>query len=269
MINKDEMSPVDSWISVRPGERIELNKQMQEMWLTSARHFRKMRGNILAACFDTENVLDEIIGEAFFPGLSAPPGQRAVLTDRAAYSSSYVLKNAFTRIFLRTSANTFGRKVRLLQDISKEIRELDELLTEQLRADLDRVLKIRNAFAHFPLTFEVRAGSSGLALAALLLIAGEIVELTESICAEYKTLVSATTLLVRGVLAQLQSVPKREGESPQSKNGIVWLGHTGLAEDEWRSRDPEHPLNTADFWIRGSRPNLKLEVAWGDRESSN
>jgi hypothetical protein len=231
------------------------------MWINGARDLRKMRGNILAACFETENVLDEIIGEVFFPGLSSAPGQSTATADPTAYLKGSVLKNAFTRIFLRTSANTFGRKVELLKDVSKEIRQLDELLTDQLKADLDRLRRIRNAFGHFPITFEIRAADSGPVLAALLLVAGEIVELTQPICQDYKALVTGTAGILRGVLEELRANPNREGESPLSKDGVLWLGHAALGDDEWKVGEAERPLNTADFWVRASRPNLKLNVA--------
>ena len=268
MNSKDEMSPLDSWIRIYPGEGIGLNKQTQEMWINSARGFRKMRGDILTACFEIENVLDEIIGEVFFPGLSRAPEGSAAMADPVAHCSNAALKNAFTRIFLRASANTFGRKVGLFRDTSKEIRQLGDLLTDQLNADLDRVLKIRNGFAHFPITFEMRASQPGPEFAALILIAGQIVELTQPICQEYKALVSSTAGLLRGVMGKLQSNTNREGESILSKNGIVWLGHIALGDDAWRVGDPEAPLNTADFWVMGSRPGLKFTVGCDERESN-
>jgi len=103
MNSKDEMSPLDSWICIHPGEGIGLNKQTQEMWIKSARGFRQMRGDILAACFEIENVLDEIIGEVFFPGLSRAPEESAAMGDPVAHSSNAALKNAFTIILLRAS----------------------------------------------------------------------------------------------------------------------------------------------------------------------
>jgi len=69
-------------------------------------------------------------------------------------------------------------------------------------------------------------------------------------------------------MGKLQSNTNREGESPLSKNGIIWLGHIALGDDAWKVGDPEAPLNTADFWVRGSRPDLKFTVGCDERESN-
>jgi hypothetical protein len=268
MKSKDELSPMDSWISFAPGAGVALNKRIQEMWIETARDLRKFRGDILAACFEVENVLDEIVGEVFFPGLFRAPGDSTGTGDPVAYSNSAVLKNAFGRIFLRASGGTLGRKVRLFKDISKEIRQMGDLLTDQLETDLDKVLNLRNAFAHFPITFEVRGGQAGPEFAALILIGGEIVELAQPACQRYKALVSSTAGLLRSALVKLQANPDRGGESPLSKNGIVWLGHAALGDDAWQVENPELPLNMKDFWLRGSRPDLKVNVHWSDCESN-
>jgi hypothetical protein len=43
-------------LCLRPGERNALNSQVQETWIKSAGDFRKMRGDVLVACFQVENV---------------------------------------------------------------------------------------------------------------------------------------------------------------------------------------------------------------------
>jgi hypothetical protein len=79
---------------------------------------------------------------------------------------------------------------------------------------------------------------------------------------------SCTAGRLRGALGKVQTNSIKEGESALSKNGVIWLGHPALGDDEWKVGDPEHPLNTADFWMRGSRPNLKVNVGWDDGEAN-
>ena len=55
--SKDEMSPLDSWIHLAPGQGLALNGLVQEMWIQKAREFRKLRGDILAASFEIENTV--------------------------------------------------------------------------------------------------------------------------------------------------------------------------------------------------------------------
>ena len=133
MKSKDEMSPMDSWISFSPGRAINLNAELQDKWIQKAREFRKMRGDILTASFEIENLIDQILSEIFFPRLSASPGENADAATLAAYMRSSVLKNIFDGVFLRTSGNTFGRKASLFRDVSNRCRHYQVCLPTRLR----------------------------------------------------------------------------------------------------------------------------------------
>ncbi len=98
--------------------------------------------------------------------------------------------------------------------------------------------------------------------AAIIVVAGEMVELTQAICDEYKTLFSSVIGALRELFENLKSNPKREGNSPLSKDGIIWMGHIALSDDAWQVRDPNQPLDLRDFYLMASRPNLKLDVNW-------
>jgi hypothetical protein len=54
--------------------------------------------------------------------------------------------------------------------------------------------------------------------------------------------------------------PKREGNSPLSRDGIIWMGHVALSDDTWQVKDPSQPLDLRDFYLMASRPNLKFDV---------
>ena len=87
------------------------------MWIQKAHEFRKLRGDILAASFEIENTVDEIVAEVFFPGLQAAPERSVGGAKLAVYVNSSVLKSVFGRLFLKASATTLGRKVGLLKEI--------------------------------------------------------------------------------------------------------------------------------------------------------
>jgi hypothetical protein len=260
MNNKDEMSAMDSWISFAPDKGIALNVVLQEKWIQKTRDFRNMRGDILTSSFEIENLLDEIISEVFFPGLNSAPGDNADAAEVTAYVSKSVLKSVFSRLFLKTSANTFGRKVGLFKDISNEVKALGDLLTDQLKGDLKNIVTVRNAFAHYPITFEIAGDEENPDFAAVILIAGEIIELTQPVCEGHKSLITSVIAMLRDVFENLKANPNREGDSPLSRDGIIWMGHTALTDDAWQVRDSDRPLDLWDFYLRASRPNLKMNI---------
>jgi|SoiMethySBSTD1v2_1073268.scaffolds.fasta_scaffold840592_2 hypothetical protein len=96
--------------------------------------------------------------------------------------------------------------------------------------------------------------------AAVIMVAGEMVELKQAICDEYKTLFSSVITALKEVSENLKRDPKREGSSPLSRDGIAWMGHAALNDDAWQVRDSNQPIDLRDFYLMASRPNLKLGV---------
>lgn len=261
------MSPMDSWISVAPGKDIALNAVLQKKWIQKARDFRKMRGDILTASFEIEILLDEIISEVFFPGLNTAPGDNVDAAELAAYVNNSVLKSVFSRLFLKASSITFGRKVDLFNKTSNEVKALGNLRTAQLNDDLSEIINIRNAFAHSPITFEIAGDEANPDFAAVILKKPNIIELTQPVCEGYKTLIASAIAMLRDVFENLRANPSREGDSPLSRDGIIWMGHTALSDDTWQVNDANKPLDLQDFYLRASRPNLKINFSINGEDS--
>ena len=137
---------------------------------------------------------------------------------------------------------------------------MGSILTDQLKGNLKKIVNIRNAFAHYPISFEIVEDASSPELRALILLAGEIVELTQPVCDEYRVLICSIAAALRDVLDNLRSNPKREGHSPLSREGIMWMGHTALTDNTWKVRDANKPLDARDLYLMASRPNLTVNV---------
>jgi hypothetical protein len=45
------------------------------------------------------------------------------------------------------------------------------------------------------------------------------------------------------------------------------MGHIALTDDTWQVKDPKHPVNFGDLYLRASRPNLKVNLNWPDNQS--
>jgi hypothetical protein len=96
--------------------------------------------------------------------------------------------------------------------------------------------------------------------AADIVVSGEMIELTQATCDAYKTLFSSVIRVLGELFENLKRNPKREGNSPLSRDGIIWMGHTALSDDTWRVKDPNRPLDSGDFYLMASRPNLKIDI---------
>ena len=137
-----------------------------------------------------------------------------------------------------------------------------DLLSEQLLLDLKRCVEIRNAFGHAPITFEVVGEDENRDFAALILVSGEIVELDNALSDGYKALFVSLTSALRLTSEKLRLNSQREGNSPLSRDGMIWFGQAALTDDSWQVKDPNKPIDLRDFYLRGSRPNLKLDVTF-------
>lgn len=64
---KKQIPPRDSWIRLAPGKAVMINERLTKELHKKTREWREIRGNILAACFELEHLLDQILCEVFFP----------------------------------------------------------------------------------------------------------------------------------------------------------------------------------------------------------
>ncbi len=151
--SKTELPPRDSWISVAPGQALNIDADLLQKWNEQTRKYRELRGNILAACFGLEYSLDVALAEVFFPGLDTPTKNSqdsAVAIDENAKA----LKGLFDELFLKRGSLPFKFKIDLLRRLAGRIGVLQALIPPDLLKNLDAVRDVRNRFAHYPVTFE-------------------------------------------------------------------------------------------------------------------
>jgi hypothetical protein len=261
MKNKEKLPPKDSWIRLNPGEGFQFNADIQELWIQKARELRRIRGDILAISFQLEYILDEIIAEMFFPGLSIIPSGEIGEDALQSFASSTVLKELFSRLFLKTTNSQLGRKIDILNNLTNELQFFGKLVPDALKADIKRSAEIRNLFAHYPAYFEMVGDEHSQDLKAMYIVKGEKVELTKMLCDEYKAQLSLTAENLAQVQKQLQEITIRidEGEAVDL-GGTIWIGHIALDVDEWEVRDAKNPINVEDIYLFATKKDLTLNL---------
>jgi hypothetical protein len=259
---REKLPPRDSWIKFNPGQGLSLDARLQELWIQKGRELRKIRGDILASSFQLEYVLDEIIAEFFFPGLSVTPNNEIGEDGLSKFASATLLKELFGRFFLKTANSPLGRKLDLLNNLSNESQIFGKLVPSDLKHDLRQAAEIRNAFAHYPAYFEAVGGPSTQDLKAILMMKGEKVELTKELCDEYKSKIVSTAEKLAEVSKQLQAMPNRVGEQEAiNLGGTVWMGHLALDVDGWEVRDSKNPVNAEDIFLFSTKGNTQVHVS--------
>lgn len=96
---REKLPPRDSVIKFDPGAQLAFDARLQELWIQRGRELRKIRGDMLASSFQVEYVLDEIIAEFFFPGLSVIPKDGTGEDELNKFASATVLKEFLAGIF--------------------------------------------------------------------------------------------------------------------------------------------------------------------------
>ena len=145
------------------------------------------------------------------------------------------------------------------------------LVSDALKADIARVVEIRNMFAHFPFQFEVIGEPPSQDVAAMFLGKAEKIELTSSLCIEYKSHILTTSDNLAEVSKRLKEIPSRvdQGEAV-NLGGVIWMGHVGLDVDNWEVANPAQPLNANDIFLFSTKANMKIDINWAgaDEESA-
>jgi hypothetical protein len=150
-----DIPPYDSWITIKPGESFTLNAKQKTEWDRLKQVMREYRGNILANSFQTEMQLDRLLCEVLFPASDDPnikPDETIPLTKASAKS----LRNLFDEFVLKAGTMptiSFGYKIELLGNLADEIPALGSVVPKSLIKTLNNLRRIRNNFAHYPVTF--------------------------------------------------------------------------------------------------------------------
>jgi hypothetical protein len=151
---KTELPPRDSWLSVAPGQELNIDAELLQKWNKQTRKYRELRGNILAACFGLEYSLDMALAEVFFPGLDPRTGNSQDSAVSIDEENAKALKGLFDELFLKSGSLPFKFKIDLLRRLTGRIGMLQASIPPDLLKNLDAVRDVRNRFAHYPVTFE-------------------------------------------------------------------------------------------------------------------
>ncbi len=163
------LPPRDSWIRVAPGASVEIDARLGSEWETQRRRCRELRGNVLAKSFELEYIVDQLITETLFPADSVPEDNRA----------------AFDEAFLKNPSTGFRNKIEALRKLRAQLPRLQAALPEDVISRLNKVRDLRNAFAHYPVVFDVTGERPNQQLVAILETRRERFDLSDAFLREH------------------------------------------------------------------------------------
>jgi hypothetical protein len=132
-----------------------MNATVKTEWDRLKQVLREYRGNILAAAFEIEMQVDRLLCEILFPASddqNIKPDQNIPLT----LGSARALRNLFDEFVLKASTMptiSFSYKIELLGNLAEHIGEVKAVVPRSLIKTLNKLRRIRNDFAHYPVTF--------------------------------------------------------------------------------------------------------------------
>lgn len=132
-----------------------MDPQLNAEWQRLKSVLREFRGGVLADAFQIEMQVDRLLCEILFPASDDPnikPEQNIPLTK----GSANALRNLFDEFVLKASMMptiSFGYKIDLLDNLGKQIAEVKVVVPPHLIRILNKLRRIRNHFAHYPVTF--------------------------------------------------------------------------------------------------------------------
>jgi hypothetical protein len=132
-----------------------MDAKLKAEWDRLKKVLREYRGAILADAFQIEMQVDRLLCEILFPASDDPdirPEQNIPLTK----GSATALRNLFDEFVLKASSMptiSFGYKIELLGNLAEQIGEVKAVVPPSLIKTLNNLRRIRNNFAHYPITF--------------------------------------------------------------------------------------------------------------------
>ena len=190
MTKKKPIPPRDSWIALPAGDELSIDPKFLQHWNNQTKRFREVRGNFLGSCFGIEFQLDSLLAETFFPGLDDPhasPKDHVPLT----IESGKVLKELFDELILKPGSLaqiSFGFKIDLFEKLTSDIPTLAALVPDGLVTKLQKVRRIRNRFAHYPIQFRPEGDAPNQTLSGELACRDKTITLDDEFFAQYSVL---------------------------------------------------------------------------------
>jgi hypothetical protein len=152
---REDIPPYDSWITLKPGESVTMDAKLKAEWDRLKKVLLEYRGSILANAFQIEMQVDRLLCEILFPASEDPnikPEQNIPLTK----GSAKAIRNLFDEFVLKAATMptiSFGYKIELLGNLAEQIGVVKTVVPASLIKTLNNLRRIRNNFAHYPVTF--------------------------------------------------------------------------------------------------------------------
>lgn len=221
-MRKRQIPPRDSWVRLEPGKAVVMDARLTKVWKEKEREWREVRGNIVAACFEIEYLLDHVLCEVFFPGLDKAPSHKSVNEHVIeSYEDVKALRDLFDDVFFKSALIPFVRKIELFNGLVSRIRVLQELVPQGLVDKLHKIRDIRNRFAHYPVTFTPIGDMPTQQLRVSLVCRDKELELNDRFFDEYNPLFSTALSQLEEVVKGLKENPSRRWKVPHSDRSSV------------------------------------------------
>jgi hypothetical protein len=149
-----KLPPRDSWIALKAGEKVVVDPKLRKQWREETENYRRIRGTILAAAFEIEYILDQLLVEILLP---SPDSSK----DKSQWEHPVLgvklddLRYIFDQHFLKSAPIRFARKIRIFKKSVSQLPNLAKITPDQLLNRLNRSSDLRNRFAHYPITFTI------------------------------------------------------------------------------------------------------------------
>jgi hypothetical protein len=202
---RNQLPPQDSAIMLGPGEAVHIDAEVQQSLDKLRRNFREVRGNVLAGCFEIEYQLDVVLCEVLFPG-SDNPNLKGTDNVPMTVESAKTLRGLFDELILKgggLSMISFAFKIDLFNRLSVKIPAVHTCAPKGIGKQLDAVRKIRNRFAHYPITFKPVGNPPNQTFAPLLVCGDRMIELDTAFFVKYQKLFGSVIIGLQEILKAL------------------------------------------------------------------
>lgn len=198
---KEGLPPRDSWTFIPKGRQVVIDiQEVRSAQNELTTYFHQVRGNLIAAAYDLERIVDQLLLLSFVPAELHNKGPQAGLFDE------FILKGRFM---------SFASKIEILKKIRTEIVIIQDFIDSELVRKLDDARKIRNLFAHYPITFHMDGEEPIRMVKPVLVTRKEEIEMTNEKIGEYYALINNVRKELEEALRQINGKKPDDTQSIQ------------------------------------------------------
>jgi hypothetical protein len=220
---RKDIPPFDSWITIKPGELLSMDPKLNAEWHRLKSMMREYRGSVLTDAFQIEMQVDRLLCEILFPASDDPnirPEQHIPLTK----GSASALRNLFDEFVLKASTMptiSFGYKIDLLANLAKQIAQVEAVVSPGLIKTLNKLRRIRNNFAHYPITFTLKGTAGAQTFQIVLATHKEEIAIDDAYIRNYGAMYTEVAEELNAATEALKSNPSREPDIAPETETLV------------------------------------------------